>query len=388
MGGQGPRVLARTKPIAPSKLGAFKLCPLRYLLETERPPTPCLPVGILALRGTAVHHAIEKFAGLKEASGVAVKGAILDYVHKSLARMGSPPLMRLAYEAVGASGLLSPSEVVKHSQFALKMIQASPPVVPRTMHAGPIDGVATTTAAVLGPEKWFESGKLGMAGKIDSTFRASDGGVHVVDYKTGGVLAEDGSPKEEYLLQVAAYGVMVRHATGALDIRLRLVGPSSSWDGCLDAGMESLVETIATELQATIPIGKAVETRGLATLGQHCSSCSYRPSCGPYNELLLRRLGNETSDAFSPLDLAGIIDTVSVGTTATSVRVTATSGGAAAITGLPNCFYPRLDPGAAIIGYGLGCQEVRMQSRRPSNFFVYRADEPRLSAFGSLIVVG
>ncbi|HJV86602.1 MAG TPA: PD-(D/E)XK nuclease family protein [Noviherbaspirillum sp.] len=370
-----PLTLKRTRPISPSKLSTFTTCPLRYLLETERPPKGGLSSNPIALRGTITHGLIEQSTGkpLPKAQ------ELLEQFHALLAaavtKKDANPLLKLAFERAGHAGVLSVPQVVSACSFVMKILKAHPQGLPAV-------GTGTAgqgSASPIGPERKFEDSSLDLGGYIDLTYADDVGNVHIVDYKTGSVLGEDGGPRAEYLLQMGAYGILVKKVLGPPKVFLELAGASSSWQGELDAGLEATALQLVNRLRCQLPRGEVVDADHLSKQGVHCQGCGFRPSCRAYLDCLQHA---PTSDQrLSPKDVAGEIIEVSPMGALISLRLRTTKGHIVSIGGVPAHLLQDATPGTLVAAYGLGHFDDLTRAKFAANFFIFREDNPAASAF-------
>ncbi|TCS35614.1 PD-(D/E)XK nuclease superfamily protein [Paucimonas lemoignei] len=374
--------LARKKPVSPSKLAVFSTCPLRYLLETERPDALSLPAGPHALRGTAVHMVIEE-CGEQAANGQTIKEKIFNLVSALVQQRGGLDLTKLVFDTYGIEGLFTKEQVIKSVQFVNRVARIHGQYL--SHHSA--RGTVLTQKQVypqLGPEKWFEDRVLDLAGKVDLTYLTNDGTVRVVDFKTGRVRDDSQKPIEGYVLQLAAYGLLLEKAFCAPAIHLELMGPADSWDAPLDDQLRAMAKSVLCQLKRLLPLNQEVHTVEMATPGAHCHSCSYRPSCQKYSGKLWA--GGRECEVAAPVDIAGrVLEVFNFGDVMT-LRVETSRGITCSISGIPLRLYQSINVGSKITAYSLGSFEVAGRSSIPANFFMLRPDSPRSSAFSSLLV--
>lgn len=379
----GPHIEARrTRPVQPSKIGLFSICPLRYVLETENTGAERIPSGLMALRGIAAHRVIEEFARHPSPTIQELRQAFYDAATQAAAAQEANPLIRIAFQQSGLSALFSAEQLASACQFIRKVLARRPEPAP--VPRGETAALAKLVRpSMFGAERKLSCHALDMEGWVDLFYRDSGGTVHVADFKTGNVLENDGQPKPSYLLQVAAYGVLAKEMLGLNDIVLELVGTASEWTGTLDGELETMVrETVAT-LRACLPKQQPLQGGGLAASGPWCQSCASRPSCPAYMQAL--EGGSKEQVFLSPFDVAGkITDSVAAGCF-TRLRVLTHRGKHVSLSGVPSKLYPGLEPGTDILGFSLGSYDVLSRAAFPANFYVFRPDNPKASAFSSLL---
>jgi CRISPR/Cas system-associated exonuclease Cas4 (RecB family) len=245
----------------------------------------------------------------------------------------------------------------------------------------PVNG--RTTPSVFGPERRVSSENLDVEGRADLIYKDSSSAIHVVDYKSGKVTDENGQPKREFLLQVATYGIAVSERfPPPHKIILELLSPNSEWTGQLNEELAFEVKTLLEQVNSLLPKNTSVDTNRLATIGSHCHSCSYRPTCPAYT----LALEDEKIDQTCQCDLSGTIFEVSQQADMAIIRLRTKGGRIAAITGVPRDIYPELHVGARIHAYSLGITDVLSRARYPANFYMYRPENPRESAFSAMIL--
>ena len=368
--------LFRTKPISPSKLGIFAACPLSYLLETEKPVGGGLSSTPIALRGTISHKLIERFTGNPLPTPQELLDAFQILLTEALAKADASALLRLAFQARGSAGVLSSAQVISACGFVMKILK-SQPQSPRDTFLSP---VGRETANFIGPEKKFEDEALDLAGYIDLTYVDTEGEIHVVDYKTGRVLAEDGGPRSEYLTQIAAYGLLVKRKLSLSTIFLNLTGSNSVWEGELNPDLEATVLQLVNGVHRVFPRGEEINPRQLAISGGHCQSCNFRPSCDVYIDFL--RTSHYGDERRSLNDVSGQIVEIKPSGRLATLRLSTISGNIS-IAGVPTDLMQGVSLGKLVDAYGLGYFDDLTRARFPANFFVYREDNPSASAFGA-----
>lgn len=373
--------LLRTRPISPSKIGMFAVCPLSYLLETEKPVGGGLSHTPVALRGTISHKLIERFTGNPLPTPQDLLDAFQNLLTDALSKADGSALLRLAFQARGSAGVLSSAQVISACGFVMKILKSQQQSRRETF----LSPIGRESANFIGPEKRFEDEELDLAGYIDLTYVDTNGKIHVVDYKTGRVLAEDGSPRSEYLMQIAAYGLLVKRKLRLSTIFLNLTGNNSVWEGELNPDLEATVLQLVKDVQRIFPRGGEVNPRQIAISGGHCQSCNFRPSCEGYMDFL--RTSGYGDERRSLNDVSGeIVEIKSIGRLAT-LRLSTISGNVL-IAGVPTDLMQGVSLGKLVDAYGLGYFDDLTRARFPANFFVYREDNPSASAFGVSLKFG
>lgn len=245
-------LLKRTKPIPPSKIGVFSSCKLRYLLETEGTAANRLPAGPPANIGIAVHESIEALAASPELDIELVRKVL---VGKLLEQFSSPEMSSkvasAAFERFGLKGVVQQSRLSLLCSYIKDVLGGMPR---QTRVQNLLDSSAQLPSSQIGIEKWARSESLSMAGRVDYSYFDESGCLHIVNFKTGRVTDDKGLPKVEYVLQVAAYALMLRDAVPAQKVRLHLAGPSGNWEGDLTPELENGVKYAAREVKPILAI--------------------------------------------------------------------------------------------------------------------------------------
>jgi hypothetical protein len=377
--------LSRTKPFSPSKISLINNCPLRYLLETENFVSVGPPSNLYALVGTVIHKLVEINLSRPSISGIELKKQFIESINK-LAIRGGESVVNWVYANYGLNGLLSNERVISSVQQVKRLLakygdDKSEIKVGSNLIAHFIcpDG--------LGSEKWFEHKKLELGGKIDFSYIDEEGMIHIVDFKSGKVLDEEGQPKDDYLLQIGAYGLMVEEFTDSSNILLELIGSHTTWTGKLDETLRARVLNSVSEAQKTLPLNHEIDASTLSKSGEHCSSCRSRFSCDEYRLALRNRSFGGANSICSPNDLFGTVSRVTKHENLIDILVNTNNGITCSIIGLPDGIYHEIKIGDLIAAYFLGVLDIESRCAFPVNFFIVRGDAPRLSSFESLVII-
>lgn len=382
LGAPGLLQAKRTKPISPSKLPFFAQCALRYVLETERPRVPTIPAGLAALRGTAIHAVIEENVGHSVPESSELRKRFLE-IAETAARQQGNALMLKAMLAAGMNALFPARLVLADMQFIRSVLTRHYRKQHGSEAAAGRRGSGKALGGRFGAERQLASVSLDMEGRPDLLYKDENGLVHVAEFKSGKVTGPDGLPKEAYLVQIAAYGLLVKELWSPPgEVALELAGPSSAWEGKLDEQLEKPVTSLLAGLRERLPKHVQLDAAELASPGLHCHSCAYRPACPAY----LAALDAQAPDV-SPCDIAGMVLEVEHQQEAVSLRVKSQHGRTVAIRGIPEPVESALEPGSYIRAFSLGIFDILPKAAFPANFFAYRSDDPRQSSFGAFVSV-
>ena len=374
--------LSRTRPISPSKIALISVCPWQFLLSTEAPKSPKIPHSPRAILGSAMHKTIELNAGLK-LTGLEVKRLIEEEFGRRVLALPNG-LVRWVYIRDGTYGLLPNSIVMAASQLAYKSIQNSQisftSGTESMLEGGDAHGQ-------LGRERKFGSTVLDMEGWPDLVYRKGNA-VHIVDFKLGLSRDEHGSPKQDYILQIASYGVMAKRASGLTQVVLELRSPSDEWVHDLDGHLEASVVNAAQRAQQLLPRGKVFDSTALTRLGPHCQSCSHRPSCRAYSSCLLSGEGSKTG-ALSPFDITGKVTSVTQVSGLSRIVLAAIPDQRRVIVNglIDGVVVSGLSEGCKFTAYALASSEIKGKGNYIANFNAWSQSNPRRSAFDAFITV-
>lgn len=369
--------IARTRPANPSRLGTFLACPLRYLLETERSGMDRVGDHPAAFFGTAVHQAAE----LLRRQDHAEPSDCVEVLEKCLARLLSNSrrtgqLISWMLARYGKNGLLSRAQFLSQAGFAKSLAER----FPAARGSAPVRMGTQAGLIPVGRERRLASAVLDVAGRADAIYWAGSRHLRIVDFKTGSIRDSDGNPNRSYLMQVAAYGVIAKQLDPKVSISLELLGISDSWAGSLDAALIRAVAQLLDDFRNALPLGVAVSPASIARSGEHCSQCSYRPSCQLYSEHVEERMAvDHMSRGF---DLVGdLLDLKWEGDFA-AMRLRLANGRTVRISRIPGLLLQDIT-GARLAVYGLRALEVCKAGSTPQNFSVIDIQRPRNSAFQS-----
>lgn len=372
--------LQRTKPANPSKLGIFLACPLRYLLETERPAIDRVGDHPTAFLGTAVHHAAE----VLRRQGHARSPGCVEVLEKCLGRLLSDSnrsglLISWMLSRYGKNCLLSRVQFLSQAGFAKSLAER----FPAARGAASLRTGTRTTSIPIGQERWLASPVLDVAGRADAIYWAGNGQLRIVDFKTGSIRDSDGSPNRTYVMQVAAYGLIARQLDSKAGISIELLGITDRWISSLDASLVRAVEQLLDNFRNALPLGLMVSSADLAQRGEHCSSCSYRPSCQLYCGFMEHRMAVDHSR--SGFDVVGELLDVNNDDEFFTMRLRLANGSIIRISRIPGFLLSMIQrsSGGRVAGFGLRSLEVCRPGAIPQNFSVMDVQHPRNSAFQS-----
>lgn len=338
----------------------------------------------MALRGIAAHRVLEELAGRPPPAPRELRQAFCSAVAKAVARQDANPLIRLAFQQSGVNALFPAGEQASTCQFIRKVLerQKGGEAAGTKPRAAP---ARTGGLFAFGPERKLTSAGLDMEGWVDLVYKDSSGTVHVCDFKTGNVLEPGGQPKHAHLLQISAYGLMAKDMLGLKEIALELVGPASGWHEMLDGRLESMARQAIDTLQARLPKLEPVQGESVASPGSWCKSCTVRPSCPVYMRVL--EGGSAAEDVVSPFDVAGTVTDVFGAGEYLRLRILTHNGRRVSLSGVPASIYPGLAQGKKILGFSLGAFDVLTRAAYPANFYIFRPDDPKASAFSSRLAI-
>ena len=369
-------LVKRTKPISPSKIGLFDTCKLRYLTESEGVACSRLQMGPAALMGIAVHAAIESLVGHPEPEVGLVRGVLTDKLSEQLSSpKKSSQTAHAAFKRYGVRGVVSQARILSLCGYLLDVLGR----LPRQVGSGkPPVSSSPLKIGQLGIEKWAMSKSLAMAGRIDYSYLDEGGTLHVVDFKTGSVTEAGGMPKPGYLIQIAAYGSMLREVISVAKVRLHLEGPRGSWESDLTPEFENRVKYVAREINRSLPFDKIFDAAEIASPGEHCCSCSVRPACAEYLAALSAGASGESLQIISAGDLFGKVIETKVNDGLVNVRLECPKDGRVTVTGIPEVVWAGDE---YVFMFALRTNEVPGRARYVANYHVLDIGQPQGSAF-------
>jgi hypothetical protein len=378
--------VARTKPFSPSKISLINSCPLRYLLETENYPSVNPPSNIYALTGTVIHKLVEDNLSNPFISGAEIKKQFLAAFDGLALNNKRAPLICWVYEKFGVGGTLNNERVISSVQQIKRLLDKYGKDKSLTRSDTNLSS-QKDEVSILGSEKWFELKKFELAGKIDLSYLDDDGVIHVIDFKSGKVIDDEGLPIEEYLIQIGVYGLMVEDSTSHSNLLLELIGSHSSWSGYLDEFLRGHVLDLVMNAKSTLPLHKEIEASEISTTGEHCLSCRSRFACGKYVDALKGRIYKEENPICSSGDLIGVVTKVIAREDFIDLVINPIGGVTCSIMGLPRTLYSEIKEGDLVAGYFLGVFDIENRCNFPANFYIFRDDAPRLTSFEAMVIV-
>lgn len=375
-----PLSVERTKPAHPSKLGIFLACRLRYVFETERPASIIVGDHPSALLGTAVHHAAELLRRKMPVEPSASVAVLERCIGRLLARSSRPrQLIGWMLSQYGINALVPRAQFISHAGFAWTLAQR----LPLRRAAGASAPRDQTGRIPIGLERRLASAALDMAGRADEIYWAAHRHIRIVDFKTGSIRDSGGSPNQNYVLQLAAYGLAVRELDQSVAITLELLGKGDQWIGPLDAPSAQAASQLLADLRRALPRGSEIPAVGLACIGEHCGPCAYRPSCTAYREQLERETAID--HGFYGVDICGTLAGVSEENGFYAMRLLLPQGFAARISRIPEILLAadQCAAGDKATAFGIRSLEPARRGSFPQNFAVVDVQHPRNSAFQS-----
>lgn len=373
-----PLWVERTKPANPSKLGIFLACRLRYVFETERPASIIVGDHPSALLGTAVHRAAELLRR-KMPVDPSASVAVLEQCIGRLLAHSSPPRKLIGWMLgqYGKNALLPRAQFISQAGFAWTLAQRLPP----RRVAGASAPRDQTGLIPIGLERRLASAALDLAGRADEIYWEALRHIRIVDFKTGNIRDSGGSPKRNYVLQLAAYGLAVRELDESVEITLELLGKGDRWIGPLDAPSVQAASQLLADLRRALPRGSAIPSASLACIGEHCGPCAYRPSCPAYREHLERE--TVIDHGFYGFDICGALVGVAEENGFHAMRLLLPQGFSARISRIPAILLTagQCTAGSKATAFGIRSLEPARSGSLPQNFSVVDVQRPRNSAF-------
>ena len=271
--------------LSPSRVAAFCDCALAYRFANldRLPEPPSAP----ATKGSLVHAALERLFALDGPDRTPAAGvACLDAA--AAAMLDDPEFVELGLGPDDAASFVADAHRMLEGYFRMED--------PRAVHA---IGLELKLRA--------EVGGVQLTGIIDRLDRLPDGGLVVVDYKTGR------APSERYeqgkLLGVDTYAVLCERVLGVRPVAVRLlyVGEGVSITCTPSDRSAKFIEQKVGAVWQTIQRANARDSFGPRT-GKLCDWCSFRAWCpawgGDPDEA--RRLGEELRAARRHPDEVGL----------------------------------------------------------------------------------
>lgn len=377
--------LARTGPIIPSKLGVFIDCPARYLLESEQNSLQRLPLHPRTILGSVVHRLANIIQKNRENSSFSIIRQLENDFVKALTntqRIG--PLTAWIQGHYGIAGFVSRQTLLEQIRYAKSLTR-------------PVSELTTYSAASaekrehrvpVGREQLLTSAFFNMSGRADLIYQKDTGKLRIVDYKTGKVTDEQNQPIEKYLLQIAAYGVILKEMAPDRDVELELAGIHDNWAGPLDAYLKERITQILVKLNNTLPLNVAFSSHNIAQPGRHCVLCNSRCSCPVYLEKLQHRMQQHQFDYnLFGNDICGRLISIEGDNHLSILKLQLANSYIVKVFRIPTQIIPKqaIVAGSYLKLYGLRILGEKKEGQFPRNFYVVDGQDPKRSAFQFLL---
>lgn len=370
--------IGRSKPIRPSKLSVLSVCPWQYLLSTEQNCSPVLEVNPIGVLGSAMHKIIEKYAGQHTLKGLEVQQMIANEFEKKIS-LQPDNLLKRTFIRLGVNGVINPQRLLSASRLAFKSIRTAPQ---KKLGIELSFQNFETHSSDFIRERKLSSTELELEGWPDLVYK-NENAIHVVDYKLSLRKNEDGKPKESYILQAAAYGLLAKECYKNSNVVLELISPTDKWVSPLDSELEIYVRTKLKQASNALPFGEVFDASQIARTGLHCVECSYRPGCMAYNANFLEGQ-QKSSETICSNDVFGQILAIKEADGFLSLEVESTfEKRKVVVEGVLKYSNSNPSIGSNFVGYGLGTTEIKGRGKYVANFHIFNPTNPTNSAFSS-----
>lgn len=256
---------------SPSALGTWGGCALKLALgSAKRGPVERLIPGPEAALGTLIHRVLERVARRTETSSSA---GIFDAEYERMTEEFKSDPRRRHYSDLRSTKTLA--EWTRLKAWVLQRCDRLTPRVAELADSNRPQGVPT------GPEVHLESADLRLRGKADRIRRVGPSAFEVRDYKSGGVLSEDGTVKEEVALQVRAYGLMILERDPQAAVRL-VVDDGTDREVEFDDHARREARQQIQAIVSRLPGPGNARVEPLAKPGAGCWGCGIRHVCPVY----------------------------------------------------------------------------------------------------------
>jgi RecB family exonuclease len=256
---------------SPSALGSAGSCKLRLVVASlpysqwpER-----LVSGPDASIGTILHRVLERSG---RELGVSAEDVFQQEYERAVEEIRRDPRRAHFAELASTKSLSEWSRrkawVLAHANHQQSKSEFRPPAVSARM-------------PITGAEVILESTKLRLRGKADRVRNLGRGLFEVRDFKTGAVLNQQGDIKQEIVLQLQAYGLLLLERLPHADIRL-VVDDGEERDIPFDRESRTLATTALEHITDAMPKAGMSLATALATPGQSCWGCPIRHVCSAY----------------------------------------------------------------------------------------------------------
>lgn len=365
----------RERPFSASHLHLFHTCVLRLLFESER-FQPALPPSPFALLGTAIHEFLESRRRPTDDDWSDLTARLLDgrIAVRSSAFPGTPK---------GFSDLLPVRSLLRRVGRIKARWRARSSL--SRHHAMAARRGTPRSRVVL---KKFGTGRtMPLRGRPDRVEITENGAVEVTEFKSARILHE-GRVEASYLLQLLAYGEIVSETEDAAHVSLRLVGPDGEYRTDYGATERTQLRRFVSGLEQTLPAGADLLAEHLATPGDGCRSCAFRPGCPRYLASAPKAWRERRPISTPPIDRWGTIQSVHDDPSSfRRIYLTDPMGGLYCVRGVPPSVSDGpLEAGKAVWFFNLRAGEPGA-GRIPINFYIADVNSPRDSAHAAAVYV-
>lgn len=187
------------------------------------------------------------------------------------------------------------------------------------------------------PEVPLGSKSLHLRGAADFVEWPEDDIVRISDFKSGGVLDQEGKLKEGYVLQLQGYALALDEAAhlNPKGFRLEVVSDSGVFD--VDGSRETL-DALRRKLEGQkLPWGQVVAAADYETAGPSCMFCPQRPRCASYTEYAEEAWRSNwvgEGQRPLPLDIWGVVVSVEEGPSTLRIGIRSPEGERRLVVGL------------------------------------------------------
>ncbi len=261
---------------SPSAIGSAQGCALKLIVMSSRTSEHMerLSVGPDAAIGILLHRVLERAGRETESSE---EDIFEDELAKAVTALRRDP--RKAHFA-DLSSTKPLAEWIRKRAWVLARARSVRP----TSNVGNVGLTKGGMPSVTGAEVTLESQSLRLRGSADRVRLVGHRQIEVRDFKSGVTLTEDGTIKEDIVLQLQAYGLLVLEQRPGFEVRL-VVDDGTEREIPFDNNSRSEARARLERITGSMPRAGQVSAASVARAGQSCWGCPVRHVCSSYREI-------------------------------------------------------------------------------------------------------